>query len=88
MRGRTCALSLLGFERSFYAGIGAERALDAMIDRAIKRLIQIKAMKQMLRQASPERVDDQPRKFATVTNGPGKIVPAHDDKKAEFIRRV
>jgi hypothetical protein len=47
---------------------------DAMIDRAIKRLIQIKAMKQMLRQASPERVDDQPRKFAAVTNGPGKIV--------------
>ena len=88
MRGRTCALSLLGFDRSFYAGIGAERALDAMIDRAIKRLIQIKAMKHMLRQASPERVDDQPRKFATVTNGPGNIVPAHDDKKAEFIRRV
>jgi hypothetical protein len=29
--------------------------LDAMIDRAIKRLIQIKAMKQMLRQDSPER---------------------------------
>jgi hypothetical protein len=58
-----------------------------MVDRAIKRLIQIKAMKQMLRQASPERVDDQPRKFATVTNGPGKIVPT-DDKKAEFIRRV
>jgi hypothetical protein len=48
--------------------------LDAMIDRAIKRLIQTKAMKQMLRQASPERVDDQPRKSATVANGPGKIV--------------
>ena len=54
--------------------LGLNERLDAMIDRAIKRLIHIKAMKQMLRQANPERVDDQPRKFATVANGPGKIV--------------
>jgi hypothetical protein len=58
----------------FSQELALNERLDAMIDRAIKRLIQLKAMKQMLRQASLERADDQPRKFATVANGPGKIV--------------
>jgi hypothetical protein len=58
----------------FMQELALNERLDAMIDRAIKRLIQLKAMKQMLRQASLERADDQPRKFATVANGPGKIV--------------
>jgi hypothetical protein len=39
----------------FMQELALNERLDAMIDRAIKRLIQIKAMKQMLRQDSPER---------------------------------
>jgi hypothetical protein len=38
--------------------------LDGMIARQTKHLIQLKAMKQMLRQTSPEREDEQPRKIA------------------------
>jgi hypothetical protein len=38
-----------------------DERLDAMIDRAIKRLAQIKAMKQMLGQTSTERTNDRPR---------------------------
>ena len=42
--------------------------LDAMIDRAVKRLVQIKAMKQMLGQASAEPAGDEKRKIAVRTN--------------------
>jgi hypothetical protein len=43
--------------------------LDARIARAVKHLIQIKAMKQMLRQTSVEREDKQPGKItATITS--------------------
>jgi len=40
-----------------------DERLDIMIDRAVKRLIQIKAMKQMLGQTSAERVENQVRKI-------------------------
>jgi len=37
--------------------------LDAMIDRLFKRLIQMKSMKQIWRQTSTEREDNQPLKL-------------------------
>jgi hypothetical protein len=43
--------------------------LEAMIDRKIKHLIQLKAMKQMLRQTSAAREDKQPKRIA-VRSGP------------------
>jgi hypothetical protein len=39
-----------------------EERIDAMIDRAVKRLVQTKAMKQMGVSASPRGGDDQPPK--------------------------
>jgi hypothetical protein len=48
----------------FKQELALDERLDAMIDRAVKRLIQTKAMKQMLRQAGTERADDRPRKIA------------------------
>ncbi len=47
----------------FKQEIALDERLDAILDRAVKRLIQIKAMKQMLGQAGAERVDVQPRKI-------------------------
>jgi hypothetical protein len=38
-----------------------------MIDRAVKRLIQTKAMKQMLGQTTTERLDERPKIVATKT---------------------
>jgi hypothetical protein len=43
--------------------------LEAVIDRKIKHLIQLKAMKQMLRQTSAAREDKQPKRIA-VRSGP------------------
>jgi hypothetical protein len=49
----------------FKSQLALDERLDAMIDRAVKRLIQTKAMKQMLRQTGAlERADEQPRKIA------------------------
>ncbi len=47
----------------FKQELALDERLDAMIDRALKRLIQTKAMKQMLRQTGSEREHDQPRKI-------------------------
>ena len=41
--------------------LSLDERLDAMIDRAVKRLIQMKAVKQMLPQTKPDRADDLPR---------------------------
>jgi len=46
----------------FKQELAVDERIDAMIDRAIKRLIQTKAMKQMLPRNSP-RVDDHPKKI-------------------------
>lgn len=46
----------------FKQELALDERLDAMIDRAVKRLIQTKAMKQMLRQTDAVRADDHPRK--------------------------
>ena len=45
----------------FNQELALDERLDAIIDRAVKRLIQTKTMKQMLGQAGAERVDIQPR---------------------------
>jgi hypothetical protein len=46
-----------------------------MIDRAIKRLVQTKAMKQMLGRPSPNGGDDQPKKIHSgKPNGSAKVV--------------
>lgn len=52
------------FERE----LALHERLDAMIDRAVKRLVQIKAMKQMLGQASAEPAGDEKRKIAVRTS--------------------
>lgn len=46
----------------FKQELALDERLDAMIDRAVKRLIQTKAMKQMLRQTDAVRAHDQPKK--------------------------
>jgi hypothetical protein len=45
----------------FKQELALDERLDAMIDRAVKRLIQTKAMKQMLGRTGAGRVDAQPR---------------------------
>ena len=47
----------------FEQELALHERLDAMIDRLFKRLIQIKSMKQILRQTSTEREDNQPLKL-------------------------
>ena len=47
----------------FKSQLALGERLDAMIDRAVKRLIQTKAMKQMLGQTSAQRLDERPTKI-------------------------
>ena len=47
--------------------VAVDLRIDAMIDRAIKRLMQAKAMKEILRRASTNGVDDQPKKIQSST---------------------
>jgi hypothetical protein len=47
--------------------LALDERLDAMIDRAVKRLIQTKAMKQMLDQTSAGRSADQPKRVESKT---------------------
>jgi hypothetical protein len=47
----------------FKSQLALDERLDAMIDRAVKRLIQTKAMKQMLGQTSAQRLDERPTKI-------------------------
>jgi hypothetical protein len=55
----------------FKQELALDERLDAMIDRAVKRLIQTKAMKQMLGQTSTERSDERPTKI--VANRTSKV---------------
>ncbi len=57
------AVSMWGDE--FRYELTLDERLDALIDRAIKRLIQIKTMKQILDQTSIERLHDRTEKLAT-----------------------
>jgi hypothetical protein len=49
--------------------LAVDARIDAMIDRAVKRLVQTKAMKQMLVSTSPNGGTDQPKKLPS--NKPG-----------------
>ena len=60
----TVSLSAATFSDDlFKQELALDERLDAMIDRTIKRLIQTKAMKQMLGQTGAERVDARPRRI-------------------------
>jgi hypothetical protein len=48
----------------FEADLNLRERLEAMIARQVKHLIQLKAMKQMLRQTSAAREDEQPKRIA------------------------
>ena len=51
----------------FQQELTLDERLDVMIDRAVKRLIQMKAMKQMLDQTSAGRSADQPKRIESKT---------------------
>jgi hypothetical protein len=51
----------------FQQELTLDERLDVMIDRAVKRLIQVKAMKQMLDQTSAGRSADQPKRIESKT---------------------
>jgi hypothetical protein len=58
--------SLRYASETFWGGVfkdelSLDERLDAMIDRAVKRIIQMKAMKQILRQTNPDQADGLPR---------------------------
>ena len=55
----------------FKQELALDERLDAMIDRAVKRLIQTKAMKQMLGQTSAERTNDRPKIIASRRSSDG-----------------
>jgi hypothetical protein len=57
------AASILSEKELFDDELNLRERLEAMIDRKIKHLIQLKAMKQMLRQTSVARDDEQPKRI-------------------------
>ena len=59
----------------FEADLKLRERLDAMIARQVKRLIQTKAMKQMLRQTSAAQDAEQPKRITA-----GKRLPIDDEK--------
>jgi hypothetical protein len=59
----------------FKRELALDERIDVMIDRAIKRLVQTKAMKQVLRRTSPVGEDDQPKKFQSgKPGGSAKVI--------------
>ena len=50
-------------KKSFQDELNLRERLEAMIDRKVKHLIQLKAMKQMLRQTGAMRDDEQPKRI-------------------------
>jgi hypothetical protein len=62
--------------------LAVDERIDAMIDRAVKRLVQTKAMKQMLVSASPCGGDDQPpKKIQTASLGDQEELSTHQDRQ-------
>jgi cytosine/adenosine deaminase-related metal-dependent hydrolase len=55
----------------FKQELALDERLDAMIDRAVKRLIQTKAMKQMLSQTTTARLDERPTKIVGIKTSKG-----------------
>jgi hypothetical protein len=60
--------SIIHAKEFFEYELNLRERLDAMIARQVKHLIQTKAMKQMLRQTSAARDDEQPKRI-TARNG-------------------
>jgi hypothetical protein len=59
----------------FKRELALDERIDVMIDRAIKRLVQTKAMKQVLGRTSPVGEDDQPKKFQSgKPGGSAKVI--------------
>jgi hypothetical protein len=59
--------------------VAVEARIDAMIDRAIKRLVHAKAMKEILGRSFPNGGDDQPKKIQSrKSNGSAKVVNHRD----------
>jgi hypothetical protein len=56
--------SFLEEKELFDDELNLRERLEAMIDRKVKHLVQLKAMKQMLRQTSAARDDEQPKRIA------------------------
>ena len=69
--------SVLFTDKAIEYDIGVEERIDAMIDRAIKRLVQTKAMKQMLGASTIENRDQL--KTKRPSNGKPRAFPAHVD---------
>jgi hypothetical protein len=55
--------SIQNAKEDFEADLNLRERLDAMIHRQFKRLIEVKAMKQMLPQSSALRDDEQPKRI-------------------------
>jgi hypothetical protein len=60
--------SIQNAKEDFEADLNLRQRLDAMIHRQFKHLIEVKAMKQMLRQTSAAQDDEQPKRI-TARNG-------------------
>jgi hypothetical protein len=60
--------SIQNAKEDFEADLNLHERLDAMIHRKFKHLIEVKAMKQMLRQTSAAQDDEQPKRI-TARNG-------------------
>jgi hypothetical protein len=56
--------SIQNAKEDFEADLNLRQRLDAMIHRQVKHLIQLKAQKQMLRQISAARNDEQPKRIS------------------------
>ena len=64
---------------AFKHALAADARIEAMIDRAIRRLIQIKTMKQMLDRASTNGGYEQPKKIqSSKPDGSAKVVNHKD----------
>jgi hypothetical protein len=67
--------------------LAVDERIDAMIDRAVKRLVQSKAMKQMLASTSPQGRDDQPpKKIQMASLSDQEKVPTTRTAKADRAR--
>jgi hypothetical protein len=67
----------------FKRELALDERIDVMIDRAIKRLVQTKAMKQVLGRTSPVGEDDQPKKFQSGKPGGSAKVINYKDRSGK-----
>jgi hypothetical protein len=69
----------------FEEELNLRERLDGMIDRKVKQLMQVKAMKQMLRQTSALREDEPPKRIA-VASPPAMHNLQIEQKSLHYIR--